>query len=329
MDVFVLEKGVFDSFLRELAKDFEVIAPVKTDVVRFMPVKDSKAIYLEKNSYFPVKEYFFRKQEVIFEFDGNDITVPEAEAPRRVFFGVRRCDLNGIYHQDIVFMHDVHDMHYKALRENSILIGYHCNEAPSPYCFCNSLELIDFHDLMFYDRDGHFLVEVGTEKGRLMIRKYAKFFSKHNSLIPQKEKKIPGADRLEVKDISRFYHHPGWKKGVDICLSCGACTNLCPTCYCFEFHDDVKAADINKGERKRQWSSCQLQEFTRVAGDFVFRKEREKRFKHRIFHQLQYFKEKYHVQMCVGCGRCIEGCPTRIDFVDMLNEMQRDEKKQN
>jgi len=53
---------------------------------------------------------------------------------------------------------------------------------------------------------------------------------------------------------------------------------------------------------------------------------REDRFKHRIFHQLQYFKDRHGMNLCTGCGRCIRGCPTRINFVKILNEMQ--EQKQ-
>ncbi len=317
-----MEKKRLNEFLLQLSKSYELIAPVKTDVVRFERVKNPETIHLEKNAYFPLKEYFFKKEEVLFTFTGNKIQETTLSSPKRAFFGIRKCDLNAIHHQDIVFMKDTQDPYYIAQRKNSLLLGYHCPSAPSPYCFCGSLDLIDFFDLMFYDKEDHFLVEVGSEKGKKLAEKYGKLFSPSTRLMTQADKVIPGADRLDKKDISAFYDHKDWKKGADICLSCGACTALCPTCYCFEIHDEVKAENVNKGERKRSWSSCQLQEFTRVAGDHVFREDREERFKHRIYHQLEYFKEKYGVQMCVGCGRCIDGCPTRIDFVDIINKME-------
>jgi len=65
-----------------------------------------------------------------------------------------------------------------------------------------------------------------------------------------------------------------------------------------------------------------LKSFTRVANDYVFRESREERFKQRIYHQMQYFKERYGIEMCVGCGRCITHCPTNIDWVELLNEMK-------
>ncbi|MFH1590571.1 MAG: 4Fe-4S dicluster domain-containing protein [archaeon] len=313
-------------FLEALGRKMELIAPVKTDVARFEPVTDVSKIYLDKNTYLPAKEYFFHKEEVLFSFSGTKLTVPAFEVKERAFFGLRRCDLNGIRHQDMVFLQDGNDPYYKSARDKSLLLGYHCNTAPSPYCFCESLDLVDFFDLMFYERGDLVLIEVGSDKGEKLIKRFSKYFSPHNRRITQEEKQIPGADRLETTDITSFYDHPDWKKGVDQCLSCGACTALCPTCYCFEIHDETKLTDHTKGERKRSWSSCQVQEFTKVAGGHVFRKEREERFKHRIYHQLDYFKDKYGVDLCVGCGRCIEGCPTRIDFVKIINGMHNGKK---
>lgn len=326
MRVLRLEKKRLAEFLGRVTNSYMLIAPVKTDLVRFEVIKNVDDIYLEKNSYFPIKEYFFRKEETLFKFDGKKFAVPKIEAPHRVFFGIRKCDLNGIERQDIVYMKQVQDPYYIAARKNSFLIGYHCNEAPSPYCFCGSLELHDHFDLMFYDRQEHFLIEIGSEKGLFLSNKFKECFELSNQSISSEEKIIKNADRLENKDISHLYDNPDWKKGVDICLSCAACTALCPTCYCSEIHDTVSTKDPSQSERKRSWSSCQVQDFTKVAGDHVFRKEREQRFKHRIYHQLEYFKDKNGIDLCVGCGRCIEACPTRIDFVEIINDMNKDAK---
>lgn len=321
-EVYTQSKQQFRSFLKDLKKSFELIAPVKSDVVRFEPISNVDDIHLDKNSYFPVKEYFFKKEEVLFQFTGTKIRVPSQKTPKRVFFGLRRCDLNGIMHQDLVFTEQVNDPYYIAARKNSYLLGYHCPKAPSPYCFCGSMKLKEYFDLMFYDYADHFLIEVGSEKGKKLVKQYSSYLSQVPTSIPESAKHIPGADRLEKKDIAHFYNHPDWKKGVDQCLSCAACTNLCPTCYCHSMHDEVSTKNPARGERKRTWSSCQLPEFSRVAGDHIFREGREERFKHRIYHQLQYFEEKNGVDLCVGCGRCIEGCPTRIDFVKIINEMK-------
>ncbi len=318
-----MEKKRLNSFLTALSKKHELIAPIKKDLVRFLPLNDPSQLCLDQIPYFPLKEYFFKKEEVLFKFIGNTLIVPQHQARSRVFFGVRKCDLNAIRHQDMVFINDLHDPYYETARKNSYLLGYHCNTAPSPYCFCGSMNLVDFFDLMFYDKGESFFIEVGSDNGREIITDFCDFFTPSNRLISQDEKKIPGTDRLISGDISSLYDHPDWKKGVDICLSCGACTTLCPTCYCFEVHDELDASEEKKGKRLRSWSSCQLLDFTRVAGNHVFREKREERFKHRIYHQLDYFRQKYGIDLCVGCGRCITGCPTRIDFVEIINGMRK------
>jgi len=323
MQVFIQEKKRLFEFLSKIKESYELIAPVKKDLVRFEKVNDAKDIHLENNSYFPVKGYFFKNEEILFNFNEKRFSEPKQNIAERVFFGLRKCDLNAIKHQDIVFIEDVNDCYYKARREKSFLLGYYCNKACSPYSFCGSMDLEDFYDLMFHDKGDNLLVEVGSEKGQFIIKKFSKFFTETDIKIADEEKIIPGTDRLEKKDISKVYDNADWKKGVDICLSCGACTTLCPTCYCFSIYDEAKVDNVNESERKRKWSSCQLQEFTKIAGGHVFREKREERFKHRIYHQLQYFKEKYGIQMCVGCGRCIQGCPTRIDFINIINGMKQ------
>lgn len=315
-----MKKRVFGNFVNNIIKNSELIAPVKTDIVRFGKITRPEQVYLKENSYFPLKGYFFRNYEALFEFKHNNISVPKKKLKQRIFFGIRRCDLNSINKQDRVFSYEHNDIYYQAEREKTVLIGLHCNEA-EPYCFCGSLKLKDFYDLMFFDKKNYFLVVTGSEKGQKFISKYKRFFKKTDKEISEEDKRINNSDRLNKKEIKQYYEHPDWQKGVDICFSCAACNHLCPSCYCFEIYDEVEIKDLKKGKRIRKWSSCQTKDFTEVAGNYVFREKRIDRFKHRIYHQLQYFEEKHKTHLCTGCGRCIKGCPTRIDWVDILNKM--------
>jgi ferredoxin len=182
------------------------------------------------------------------------------------------------------------------------------------------MDLSDYYDLMLFERDEAFLVEIGSEKGRNFVDRYRKYFWDTDIFVKGDERKIETTLKLNKFDISKLYDHPGWKKDVDRCFSCAACNTLCPSCYCFDLYDTANAS-LNKFERKRNWASCQLQCFTKVAGGHVFRQSREDRFKHRIFHQIQYFKDRHTISLCTGCGRCIRGCPTKINFIKTLNEM--------
>ena len=252
----------------------EVYAPVKKEDIRFEKITSADEIYWNANSDFPLKQFFFRNKEVLFEFDNGKLKEKIPKSKKRVFFGVRLCDLNAIARQDFIYIHQYDDPFYKVQREKSILIGYHCNEPPSKYCFCGSMNLDDYYDAMFFDKGKYFLVEVKTEPAGKILKKFLK---KTDKRITKKDRKID-TDRLKKKDIKDLYDHKDWKKGYDKCFSCGVCTIMCPTCYCHEIHDEISLTDIKKGKRVREWSSCQLNAFTRVAGDHVFRDKREDRF---------------------------------------------------
>ncbi|MEK6917144.1 MAG: 4Fe-4S dicluster domain-containing protein [Nanoarchaeota archaeon] len=319
MYLYRITKQDFSEFLANIKTKSELYAPIKTDAVRFQKIDNLDDIYLKTLPDFSVKEFFFRQREKLFSFNGNKVTVKIDKPKTRVFFGLRRCDLNAIAHQDFVFMEKHKDPYYIAQRKGAILLGYHCNEAPSKYCFCGSMDLKDCYDLMFWDKGNHFLVDVGSDKGKKLIDKN---FKKTRLKVAEKDRKIKFTDRLKKKDISNLFDNPNWEKGAKLCISCASCTTLCPTCYCHEIKDETKLEDLKSGDRIREWSSCQLKDFSRVAGNHIFREPLLDRFKHRIYHQLQYFKERYNIEMCVGCGRCITHCPTDIDFVQLINEMK-------
>ena len=324
---YTLSKKDLNKFLNKVIEQHDLIGPVKGDKSKlkkkslFSKISSPNELFLEKKTYFPVKGFFFDPKETLFEFNKNKIIDPRIELKKRIFFGLRRCDLNSIMHQDTVFLDENQDPFYKARRDASLLIGLHCKEGDD-YCFCNSFELKDFFDLMFYDKGNNYAIEIGTKKGEEFIKRFHKFFQKKDNLITKKDKITKNKKHLNTLDIKNNYNNKSWKKGSDLCISCGACTLLCPNCHCFTIEDKINF-DLKTGKRVRNPASCQLRHFTRVAGGHIFRNEKLARFKHRIYHQIQYFKDRHNEVFCTGCGRCIEGCPARIDWVKIINKMKK------
>ncbi|MEA2036269.1 MAG: 4Fe-4S dicluster domain-containing protein [Nanoarchaeota archaeon] len=322
-----LKKSDFNRFVNTIKKNSDFIGPIQGDQTKkvsqsfFKNIDSVEELYLNKKTYYPVKNFFFDNKETIFEFNGNKVIDPKITLRPRVFFGLRRCDLNGIMHQDTVFLEENTDPFYKARRDASILIGLHCKKGDD-YCFCNSIELKDFFDLMFYDKCKTYAIEVGSKKGEEFVKKYKNFFKVAENVIKDADRKTENKRSLNTLEIKGYYQNNDWKKGAEACISCGACNFLCPNCHCFDFEDEINF-DLKTGKRIRKPASCQLRSFTRVAGDHIFRDARLARFKHRIYHQIQYFKDRHGVVFCTGCGRCIEGCPSRIDWVEIINEMKK------
>ena len=325
---YVLKKEVFEDFVRAVMGSFDFIAPVRGDPSkrvqksRFTTISSPKDIVaLPASTYFSAKGFFFDKKETLFTFDGNNLENPVLDIPPRVLFGLRKCDLNGISHQDIVFLENsTPDPFYKARRDATLLIGLHC-ESGDEFCFCNSIGLKEFHDLMFFDLDDVYAVEVGSEKGKYFLKQFSSFFQEQDGVIKPSDRETINTLTLNTQDIKKFFHHSGWQELADTCISCGSCNLLCPNCHCATIKDEV-GFDLKSGKRVRIPASCQLKSFTRVAGEHIFRNERVERYKHRIYHQLQYFKERHDTQFCTGCGRCIRGCPVKINWVNKINEME-------
>ena len=230
--MYELRKSELDKFISALAVKYHVFASVRTDAVRFEEVKDASAIDLSENSYVPIKQFFFPRKRPCSAFDGDKVTVDLPQTEPRVFFGVRRCDLNAVAHQDIVYLEEPKNPYYAARRANSLFIGYHCPEPSNEYCFCGSMDLKDCHDLMLMDRPDYFLVIAGSDAGRKLAQEMAAYLRPVDDKLRAGDWVTPGTDKLKTTDIAALYDNPEWQTGVDLCLSCAACTTLCPTCYC-------------------------------------------------------------------------------------------------
>ncbi|MBU2633684.1 MAG: 4Fe-4S dicluster domain-containing protein [Nanoarchaeota archaeon] len=305
----VLKKRDLNSFLTKLKKNYEIIAPVKKDVVKYEKIENFDDIYLKEIPLFSPKKFFLPVKEVILEHNKGNVKTPNFNIKPRIIFGIRKCDLNALLRLDKLYFGD---SFYEEKRENTILIGYHCDK-PNEYCFCNSMVLTDHYDLNFYNGINKFLIDVKTKKGENLVKdlKNIKF----------RKRKIKNFRKLEKKDLHKYFNNEIWDEIVKDCLSCGACTNLCPTCCCFDVKEEIDIS-LDKGKRVRVWDSCQLKDFTRVAGDHVFRESRKSRYRHFVYHKLQYFKDEFSEYMCTGCGRCTRGCPTRVDFVKAVNKLK-------
>ena len=120
--------------------------------------------------------------------------------------------------------------------------------------------------------------------------------------------------------MSQSYDSPLWDELAEICLACGQCTLVCPTCFCFNVYDEVEL-NLQDGERRRRWDSCQLDEFARVAGGENFREHQAARLRHRFMRKGRYLMEKYDELGCTGCGRCARSCLVDISPVDVFNDL--------
>ncbi len=318
----LLKKEDLNRFLSNLKGIYEIIAPVKKDIVRYDVIKNINEIYLDEKPFFSAKKFFFPKKETLFDFPQRRHFKKRMKP--RIIFGMRNCDANSLLVLDKLYLEGFVDEKYKQKREKTIIITIPCDE-PEENCFCGSLNLKDYYDLKFIDIGPSYYIEVGSEKGKRLVHRF-----KDHKMIGEKQ----DLDFIKIlnkrNDLKKYFNDSLWEKEAEKCLSCSMCVNICPTCTCFDIVDEVDLS-LKEGKRSRISDSCHLKSFTEISGGKIFRESRYERLRHFVLHKLQYFKDKHNINLCIGCGRCITICPSKIDLVEISNNLGKNKnpKKQN
>ena len=336
MTLRTLDKGALAPLVNALMADYQVIGPqAKGPKFAFGPITDPAQLRLDYNTtILPPKKVLQPPQERLATFTmGEEPHVePVIEAGPTVLLGVHTCDLHAIGLLDKAFSQEYPDAHYLERRRQTIIVSLECLEPCDEHSFCKSMGTLsadEGYDLHLTDLGTAYIVDVATEAGKTLLETYAQARPATDA-DGRRLDEVLGArgalftHRLDFEAaelpalLSAAYDHPLWDELGERCLACGSCTNVCPTCYCFNVFDEVDMA-LTKGERYRRWDSCQLDEFARVAGGENFRAARAARQRHRFMRKGKYIYEKFGELGCVGCGRCIRTCVANISIVEGFN----------
>jgi sulfhydrogenase subunit beta (sulfur reductase) len=337
MKMLKLPKANLDLFAAVLQQFGEVHAPVETDAgFAFRRLERWSEARLDYNrTALPPRKYFLPPRETLFHITAKNEFVPATEGLDRriVLFGVHACDVYALNILDQVFEGQFPDPYYRMRRRNIAVIGIDCT--PDEYCFCRSMRA-DFvdrgFDLFFQDIGDDYLTFVGTALGDDMVLSTDSLFEQvgqadideYKRRSEDKEEKFQL--RVELRDLPEIfemeYANEIWEELGQRCLSCGACTTVCPTCYCYDVQDSVVPGST-AGARTRTWDACLFSSHAAVAGGENFREGRASRIKFRFYHKQRGFVAEYGRPSCVGCGRCMVACPVKIDIVDVLQRLRK------
>jgi ferredoxin len=329
-----IDKSDVPALLDELRETYQVYAPLRREgILSIDVVDDGESVVLDmSNTKQAPKEIFFPRSEVLFTYRDGVIVPPPQEVGQRVVVGMRPCDAQSSVLLDKVFDGtDYQDPYYVQRRENTILVGLACN-TPSSTCFCTSVGGSPFSteglDLIWTDLGDHYLVEAITERGAALVAGASAFrlamdedAARKVDLAAAAERRVSGPDVQGVKEkLDEIYEESFWDAVHLKCLGCGICTYLCPTCHCFDIEDEGNAM---RGQRVRNWDTCQFSLFTRHASGHNPRPSGKERMRQRVMHKFNYFVTNFGDVACVGCGRCVRECPVNLDIRVVLEDIPR------
>lgn len=350
MKTATIKKSDLDKCIELLSQaDYRVVAPRLQpsldspdafDVRAFQEIKPGEEHAIgEGLSTTGVKEFLFAKHEPLFAYEKQGkkvILKPVSHVfPRTVIMGVRPCDAASVGSLNAVFSDNnvgFDDKLFTKRLEQTAFVTYSCSD-PDVSCFCTSVGLApdsdkgsDLHMTEIGKNKIH--VEAITEKGEALAEILdsvlkgegdQKARDKAGKSAAKKVTRIRDSHPIRAwLDDTANFEDEMWQRLGEKCLGCGACTFECPTCHCFDIVDEDRGG---KGYRVKFWDSCQFDHFTLHASGHNPRDWQFKRYRNRFSCKFKIYEEKFGAQGCVGCGRCIRGCPVNLDITEYMAEV--------
>jgi sulfhydrogenase subunit beta (sulfur reductase) len=257
--------------------------------------------------------------------------------PHYAFIGVRACEMAAIQIQDGIFIRpDFTDPVYRARREHVFILAVNCLH-PAGTCFCASMDtgprVKDGFDLSLTELEDVFLLAIGSETGRDALAGLP-FEAASAFLLNAAGRRLERAAQqmgrsLDTSDLPGLIlenlDNPHWREIATRCLSCANCTQVCPTCFCWDTLDTL-SLDGKETTRERVWDSCFNPGYSYQAGGNT-RPTIQSRYRQWMSHKLGTWKEQFGTLGCVGCGRCITWCPAAIDITAEVASLRKEARR--
>jgi len=317
-----ISKQNFADFVKGLYSEYDIFYPKKNsgggrDWAKWQ--KGDEFSLEGHRTVLPVKYFFYSPQENL---------VAKQRRPL-IIFGARGCDTRGLELLKKIYLDDPKDPYF---RKDILIFTADCTSAHSD-CFCSVLGAHpwaekDF-DLNFSPLGDGCLIEAGSEKGKEILRKnsekledVSETHKKEQARIrAAAEKIVNGQNNGVTLDMQKLKgkietRNSAFENHGKTCVSCSACTTVCPACFCFFLSE-------GKENKIRYTDSCQLPGYARVAGGANPKKELISRFMHRFGCKFSWRPSMHNNLGCTGCGRCISGCQGKINFKEVLIEVSQ------
>jgi ferredoxin len=323
--------------LENWSQQFSVLAPSMESGVAAMAEwdgQDTSFLGWYRNTVIPPKASFFPPMEEMFRFqkdkEGYRIEPPPQDENKRLVFGIRPCDARAMAILDMTFEQAYEDPYYLSKRKNTVLVGLSCTN-PGESCFCTSMGISPTEsadvDLMLIDIGDEFLIEEVSDRGKELAAKTSglKEATKGDEAEAKKAKETAynkvtrklDTEGIQDQLLASFDDEGFWEKTAAKCVSCGICTLLCPTCFCFDINDEMVK---DEGTRFRSWDSCGFSLYTKMPMENP-RQEKWRRVRQKVCHKYEFYPMTFDVIACTGCGRCIRLCPVNWDITQVIESV--------
>ena len=291
-----------------------------------------KTVKSAKDAFFPQSEGLYTVKK-----EGKKMSIEPERLKEQDFvvFGMKACDVKGLEVLDKVFLSDPVDTFYAARRAHGTIVAMACHE-PEETCFCKVFGVDAANpasDVAVWTVGDELYWKALTEKGEALTESVKELLTEDGAgeaaVEAEKENIHKIVEKLPYMNLSlegwngdalsEKFDSPVWEELYKPCLACGTCTFVCPTCQCYDIKDYTAGNSVS---RYRCWDSCMYSDFTMMAHGNN-RTSQMQRFRQRFMHKLVYYPANNDgMYSCVGCGRCVEKCPSALNIVKVVKAFQ-------
>ncbi len=335
-----MSKREWLNFINRLIKEdgSEIIGvKAKGSKFQFAPLDAAEELRLDYDvTILPPKKQLLPPHEDLMSYDISKPfnVLSHINEVKKILVGVHPYDAIAIQQMDEIYLGTHRDEHYDNRRKNTLIIASDILNVPER-SFSGSLgtHVVETgFDLLVSDLGDTVTVTIGTPAGGELLEKYSESreatsvevtkVKRMREELPDKYQRKLKVDKYQwEKLLEENYEHPIWEENSKKCLTCGSCTLVCPTCFCYDV-EDVMNINMKHGRRVRTWDGCLLRDFTLVAGGEVFREDIKDRYRHRYYRKGLYLPMRNGFVACVGCGRCATQClPDIADPCEVINTL--------
>ena len=315
-----------NKFLSQLAESFFLFAPQREDdILKIKEVENIEDIVwsteMPINSW---KDIFLPPEERLFEKVKNNLIESKTDYPPLAGVGAHILDLKALTLLDQVFGPD---SYYQKRRKRIILIGYSADlsaDYKKHKVFSHNfeediLEHLAFDVFILKLKNGQLKIYSGSESGQNILEKFGVSNYQNIEFAGPIAEKGPDKRMLLLKDrVDKSFNKKIWDELDKICLACGKCSIVCPTCFCFDFND---SANPESASRCRRWGNCFYNDFSRVAGGHKELDTVKQKIYFWYTHKFVRIPHEYNLPGCVSCNRCSKVCPVGIKINEVIKSI--------
>ncbi len=289
-----------------LSEDFEIYGPKKNgNKITYDKITQAKdLVWKYRRTIMPFKKILYPNRKNISSTGAKKVAI----------FGMPFCDIAALN----ILRSELKDSDLLPSRDDIFIIAGDCQ--PDENCFCDQYDLHKFQDYDLYisNRDEEFLIETKSWRGQEILKKSG--LNKSDSITDLKPKieseKINlklTEENINNKNLSQDF----WHGVANNCFGCGACSVVCPLCFCFR--QDYQSKPDGCDKICLNWDSCFGSEFSQIQNGFDLRPSNADRIYNWYHHK--FVRAPHHNgghPLCVGCGRCITACPAHLNIKNII-----------